>query len=382
MFSNKSKVRFNYTALIFAALLILFTTSSCSDSPAISPTTYEFSQEKIEQMETVIKARMEELDIPGTIIGIWSPEQGNWMHAEGKREIATGADATIFDKFRIASITKTFTITILLQLADEGLLSLDDTLDKFFPDKPALAPVTVRQICNMTSGIYNYTEIAFYNEESENNLLKKWEPEELVDIALKEGFYFSPGTGFHYSNTNTILAGMIIEKITGNKIEDEFKSRLFEPLNMNSSFFATDRNINGNHLHGYVNIDGEYIDVTTIFDPSIAWTAGSVVSTLSDLHTWCVALSEGYLLSENMQKERLTWGGYSDYEQYKYCLGICYLGNYLGHDGNYIGYNAIMYYLPSKKAVFIIAVNGEGDGASTMFKDISKIVYPEETVRE
>jgi len=378
MFLKKSKVSLNCGIVILFSLLILFITPSCSDSPAISSVTPEFSREKIQQMEAVIKANMAEYHIPGLIVGVWTPDQGTWLKAEGKRDLVTGEDVTVFDKFRIASITKTFTITILLQLADEGLLSLDDTLDKFFPHKPALASVTVRQICNMTSGIFSYTEATSFGEEVNNNPLKKWTPEELADIALAEEFYFPPGTGYHYSNTNTILAAMIIEQIRGKKIEDEFNTRLFKPLNMNSSFFATDPVINGPHLHGFQYENGEYTDVTTFYDPSLAWSAGAVVSTLSDLRTWCVALAEGYLLSESMQRERLTWSGYTDTENYKYCLGIYYTGNFLGHNGGYPGYNTVMYYLPSKKAVFIVATSNQSGGADKIFYDISKIVYPEE----
>ena len=134
--------------------------------------------------------------------------------------------------FRIGSITKTFTGTVILQLVDEGKLRLDDPIAKYQPEVPNGANITIRQLLQMTSGLFNYTDDPAWNQALDANRQRVWSPQELVAIALAHPPYFAPGTDFHYSNTNTVLLGLIIEQITGNNVADEFARRIFTPLGM------------------------------------------------------------------------------------------------------------------------------------------------------
>ncbi|MEQ8224727.1 MAG: serine hydrolase domain-containing protein [Candidatus Eremiobacterota bacterium] len=362
--------------------IIFFTfISNCSageGSSSVPVQTQEFSADIQQKMEHVIDENMASLNIPGVIAGVWIPGQGNWIKARGKADISTGRDIKYTDKVRLASITKTFTITVLLQLVDEGKISLDDTLNKYISFLPDSDEITIRELCNMTSGLYNYNEDPDFDKIYTEEPLHKWTPEEIVNIAISHEPYFAPGKGYYYSNTNTVLIGMIIEKLTCNKLETEVQNRIITPLGLKNTTFATTSDISGEYSHGYVDLndDGHLSDVT-LLDPSCAWSAGAIVSNLDDLYIWAGALAEGELLSEKTQQERLTWSGQTSSPLLKYCLGIYYVGNFLGHNGEIRGYNNCMYYLPSKKATFIVFSNN-GTGADKIFQELSKIVLPDD----
>jgi len=402
MYKQISLNVFNLSCIIILTLLILLF-SSCSDDTSISiatPTSVPtFGTDTVQKMEQVMDKYMENLHIPGVVVGVWVPGQGTWIKAKGKGNISTGQDLKYDDRFRIGSITKTFTVTVLLQLVDEGKINLDDTLDKYISSVPNGKNITIRELCNMSAGLYNYTDDPDFVEVYQTEPLHKWMPQELVNIAISHDPYFPPGEMYHYSNTNTILVGMIIEKITGNTLDAEVRNRIITPLGLRNTSFDTTPYMTGQYSHGYIdpNNDGNLMDVTEA-DPSCAWSAGAIVSTLDDMYIWAKAVAEGNLLSEKTQKERLTWGGQpmdpnwgkamsygkdgiTDLPkadtQFKYCLGIFYFGNFLGHNGQIRGYNGSMYYLPSKKSVFIVFSNN-GKGADAIFQEISKIVLPDD----
>ncbi len=125
--------------------------------------------------------------------------------------------------------------TVILQLVDEGELGLDDPVSQYQPEVPNGENITIRQLLNMSSGLFSYTEDEAFNETLDAQSDKAWEPRELVEIGFEHQPYFSSGEGFHYSNTNTVLLGMIIEQLTGQPLEQEFQERIFAPLGMSDT---------------------------------------------------------------------------------------------------------------------------------------------------
>jgi D-alanyl-D-alanine carboxypeptidase len=181
--------------LAFFLLLVCCISISCGN-PC-------FSGENEQYIEQVLKNAMAENDVPGAIVGIWAPSRGTWVHAEGIADLTTGREIRPTDKFRIASITKTFTATVILQLVDEGKLSLEDNLNRWAPEFPYADEITVRQILNHTAGIYSLTEDEDFDESLLDNPLRKWTLQELLDIAIEHEPYFFPGEGWHYSAQDT-----------------------------------------------------------------------------------------------------------------------------------------------------------------------------------
>ena len=302
---------------------------------------------------------MNAYNIPGAVVGIKVPGGEEWVIKKGLADVETGRAIQTVDRFRIGSITKTFTATIILQLADEGLLSLDDTLDKYVTGIPQAGKITVRQLCNNTSGLANYGKSKEVISSIEKEPHRVWRPRELVDMAISMGRHLPPGEGWHYSNTNFILLGIIIEKVTGSRLAVEIQRRIAEPLGLSYTSLADSPEIRGQYSHGYEfagEDDKNLVDRTRYLDPSIVWGAGAMISNLKDLKIWADALSKGKLLSKAAHKEQLTWVDISETQGIaeKYGLGVFYLGGLIGHDGRQPGYDTAMFYLPSRDAVFVV----------------------------
>lgn len=349
--------------------------------------TPEFTSEQKQKIELLVDQTMKENGIPGAIVGIWVPGKGEFLLTKGLAEIKKGREMKLGDKVRIGSCTKSFTVTVLLQLVDKGMVSLDDTLDKYDVGSaiPNSKNITVRQCCDMTSGLFSYTADKKYQESINADPMRKRMPSELPGFAVSNDPYFPPGTGFEYSNTNTVIIGLIIEQMTGNKIEDGIKGRIIEQLGLDNTTFPATPEITGEHSHGYI-FDEEQdklLDATNIFDLSWAWAAGAMISNLYDLRIWAKALGTGVLISESSQKERLKFvEGTIEDLKIRYGLGIFAIDGFIGHGGELPGYSVAPFYNPDKDATIVVLLNKQPNKEHLpcikLVQNISKIVVPEE----
>jgi D-alanyl-D-alanine carboxypeptidase len=318
-------------------------------------------------------------NIPGAVVSVRIPGRGYYVEAFGQADMETGQPMEIEDKVRIASITKTFVATVILQLVDEGALGLDNTIEAYLPQVPNAANITIRELLNHTSGIYDYEDDEFIKSVV-NNPLRAWAPEELLQLGISKPPYFPPGTGFHYSNTNYIALGMIVEKLTGNRLGEEVKERIIEPLDLAATEFPSGPEMMGKYSHGYTDIgtSGSLRDITVI-DMSWDWAAGAMISNLGDLEVWAEALATGRLISEKMHEESLKWVEMPDLPGVTfYGLGVTEIAGFVGHSGLDPGYNSAMYYLPDQEATIIVLFNncGFADLADLAFSRIAKELFP------
>lgn len=335
----------------------------------------EFSDNTVKAVDAKIADFMEDNQVPGTIVGVWSP-QGTLIKGYGVANRYTHRPITPRDKVRIGSVTKSFTATVILQLVDEGLISLDDTIDTYIANVPNGDKITLRQLGNMTSGLAEYTA----NPTFSANINKTWTPEELVAMSAALGVKFEPGTSWMYCNTNYILLGMVIEKVTGNPLAEEIHKRIVGPLNMTNTFFATTPEIPEPFAHGYSSNYGgiELQDMTFWKIYAMAWAAGANVSTVSDLRVWIKALYSGELLSESSHQEQINWVNASG--EAKYGLGVFQNGRFFGHDGSIAGYMSAMYYMPEQDAVIIALITTDSPlnhDVSYLATQIADVIYPE-----
>jgi len=341
-----------------------------------------FSVDEQEKINETVTSFMDKYKIPGVIVAIWIPEKGNFIKGYGLANTDTKQTMDPFMSFRIGSITKTFIATILLQLQDEGKINLDDTLDMYItnPAVPNANKITLRQLSNMTSGLYNYSNDTNFEKNHAENLQKPWTSEELVNIAISHPSNFMPGTEYEYSNTNFILLGMVIEKVTGNTIEKEVKNRIISPLKLSNTYYPTTSYMPLNSAHGYslVDLDTKEVIDTTYDNPSWGAAAGAIVSDIHDLRVWAEAMGKGKLISPVAQKQRFTW---DTQPGAAYGIGTMKIGkNFVGHEGHIDGYNTVFFYLPSKNATIIVMQNlnpSETEGiAGNIGAMIAKIVLP------
>ncbi|MFJ8041161.1 serine hydrolase domain-containing protein [Kitasatospora sp. NPDC096147] len=275
-----------------------------------------------------------------------------WQGAAGKADLDRGTPARADGRFRIGSVTKTFVATVLLQLEAERRVDLDAPVERYLPGTvPNGRNITVRQLLNHTSGVYNYTEDRSFQDFDTPEGIRRWldhgrwadrTPAELVRIAVAHEPYFAPGTDWHYSNTNYVLAGMIVEKVTGRSWNAELERRIVRPLGLTStSFPTTDTAVPGVHAKGYLQLpDGGRADVTRL-NPSMAGAAGAGISSTADLAKFNAALLGGRLLPKAQLNEMTTVTPQS-LKYVPYGLGLMRedtpCGTYWGHGGGIPGY--------------------------------------------
>lgn len=287
----------------------------------------------------------------------------------GTRVIPSGpGNLTAAHLHRIGSVTKTYVGAVVLALASEGALGLDDTLDAFAVDVPNAAGITVRQLLTHTSGLFNYTDDATFIAEATSSK-RTYTPAALVAIGTKHDPYFAPGKGWHYSNTNYVLLGMIAEQKGGAKISALVRRRILDKLGLGATFLEGEEALVGTLAIG-TSETGE--DLTDAYGPTWSWAAGAMVATPSDVASWIEALASGTFHDAATQKAMLTTvsaGNGTDYG-----LGIMGLratitgglGPGFGHGGDIPGYHTQAFYFPDKKTTLVAIVDSDADSPNDL----------------
>ncbi|NBE99102.1 beta-lactamase family protein [Nonomuraea sp. KC401] len=231
--------------------------------------------------------------------------KGSWRGFTGVTDLRTNRPAKAGARFRAGSVTKVFTVAVVLQLVAEGKISLDDTVQRRLPGllPRAYPAVKVGQLLNHTSGLPS-PEISADFKQVYATRFRKWTPREYVREAVKKPMEFAPGTQQHYVDMNTFVAGLLIEKVTGRSYEREVTTRIFAPLGMRDSYLPGDSvRIRGRHNHGYQLVPDDFknairygrhhvVDMT-VTTSTYTWASGDLISTTTDLETFVKALFGG-----------------------------------------------------------------------------------------
>ena len=360
-----------------AALLAATATALAADVKTSDP----FPPAKRAAIDAALEKSFAATKAPGVVVGIWVPGEGSYVATRGVSDTKTRQPMRVDDHFRIGSITKTFTATLLLILADEEKLGLDDPVSKYVAWVPNGDKIKLRMLADMTAGLHSYTEDDAWVKTAFSDFKRVWTPRELVDVGIKSPPDFPPGQGWHYSNTNYVLLGMILEQVAGKKIQDSFDEKIFKPLKLTQTSWPVGTALPKPYAHGTtVQTLDDKLDDATNRDPSWAFTAGQLVSTMADLRTWVVSYATGSLVSPEMQKQRLTWMTMPpNTPEHAYGIGIGIDHGWLGHTGELPGYNCGAYYFPAKKAVIVVMVNsdipvGDSNPVPTIMKPLTQFV--------
>ncbi|MEO3923811.1 serine hydrolase domain-containing protein [Micromonosporaceae bacterium B7E4] len=290
--------------------------------------------------------------------------RATWRGASGVADLSTGRPMRPDFQHRIGSITKTFVSTVLLQLVAERRLGLDAPLHRYLP-RLAPAGVTVRMLLNHTSGINDYDNVIFGSVESiEKYQRSTVRPLELAAMGLGQQPTNAPGERHSYSNTNYVLAGLLLERITGRPATVEITRRVLRPLGLRRTYFpGTDPRIDGPHSAGYVPwVDGTLRDFS-VFNMSWAWMVGNIVSTTADLNRFFRGLLDGRLLrpAELAQMRRTVPANPTAPDGVRYGLGLLNLplpaGPVWGHDGVVLGHQTLSLHSPDGRRQVSIALN-------------------------
>jgi len=330
----------------------------------------------------IVDAGLDSTATPGAIVGIWYPGRGTWLHAAGIGDITTAAPFTVADHVRIASNTKTFVATVILQLVDEGALVLNDPLENYITGVPNGAEITLRQVLGMTAGIYDFVNDPVIAEGYNADPLLAFTPEDALAIIRASTPDFAPGERAQYSNSNYILLGLIAEEVTGQPIDVLIAERILTPLGMATTSFATTPDMPMPFAHGYdLGEPGDALRDVTVSNPDIPWASGAMISTLADLRIWAAGLAEGTLISAETQRERLQFSPFETTPlEVGYGLGILTINGLLGHNGGILGYSSWVVHDPESGASIAVITNragNEGGTADPIFIGIASYLFPE-----
>ncbi len=331
-------------------------------SPATNPT--------VSGARTTLNAALNDVvaaGVPGIIVQVQDPHRAARHYAAGVDDLTTSAALRPTAQFRIGSITKTFVATIVLQLVGEGRLSLDEPVAQRLPRLLSNgARITVRQLLNHTSGLPDYAgDPELFTGIVQNRV---WHPRELVTLAQKHPQLFAPGSAWSYSNTNYIVAGLLIEAVTGHPLARELNQRIFSALHLNhTSFPVADAPLTGYYAHGYITTevnptaDGQPLDVTG-YNPSHAWAAGAIVSNATDLSTFYRALMHARLIGPALLAQMKTTVAEDPTDPnstFRYGLGLQRVndtcGVNWGHGGSIFGYQDLAYWNANTGRTVVIA---------------------------
>ncbi len=367
---------------IAAVAAVLIASAACGQPSAPVPSPLE-TPDTIRSLDAAIDEAMAAASIPGAIVGVWG-RSGKYVRAFGVADKATGEPMNVDLYTRIGSVTKGFTVTAILQLADRGKLRLDDPIADYVAAVPDGTHITLRQLAGMQSCLYNYTDSSAFERIHHTNPQHHFSPADLLGFAFAAPPLCAPGDGFHYSNTNAILLGLVVEKVSGQSLPDYIGDNLLTPLGMSHTSFPTTSAFPEPHPQGYTNWTADGTEaVATNWDPSWIWAAGAMISTLEDLRVWTVATATGQLLTDAMQRQRLTTvtepGVAADVG---YGLGIFDLAGWIGHSGTVPGYATVAVYLPQRQLTLVVLANSDTrhrgiDPAMTLAAAITKLISPD-----
>lgn len=335
--------------------IVPLTLASCSSS---NPGPRPDDATRDAQLSEAITQAWHTTAAPGVIVGIWTNGRAPYVQAFGTADATTNQAMATNLYMRIGSVTKTFTVTAVLELVDRGEVGLDDPIAKYIPAVPGGDKVTVRDLADMRSGIPSYTKNDAWLEKWMANPTAPWTPQQLLAYSDEEKPLFDPGTSFDYSNTNTVLLGLLVEQVSHEPLDQYIRQHIVEPLHLRHTSFPTTAAFPSPHAQGYTNqTPTGALATATDWDPTWGWAAGAMISTVQDMGTWAKALATGALLSKKTHAAQLTFpdmtsvGGYG--------VGIVTVHGWLGHTGSIPGYQTLVVYEPQTQTSLVVMVNGD-----------------------
>lgn len=324
----------------------------------------QFSTVTKRALTSIVVSAMGAGAMPGVAVGVWAPGQGSFVRAFGTSSLATGRPLRLDDHFRIASISKSFTATAILRLADQHKLSLGDPLSKYIPGIQNGDRITVAQLLDMTSGVYDYVNDPAVLRAYARNPLRPFSLRYVVAIIKRHRPLFDPGMDVVYDNSNYYLLGAIAEKVRRTPLGATIKSQILQPLGLSHTSYPTTAALPTPFSDGYLDQPDFPPRDVTASNPAFAGGAGAMISTLGDLKVWAKALATGSLLAPATHTLQLRTRVLSQSPKVSvsYGMGITKINGFLGHDGAIFGYGSAMFYLPSRDATIVVIGNNNDLG--------------------
>jgi D-alanyl-D-alanine carboxypeptidase len=293
------------TVSLVAASVVSASPSAVADSNLVAGRSGDAVQQGLNRL-------VEDDKFPAALAAVRDRDGRTRNYTAGVADLNTRAKVPVDGQIRIASNTKTFVATVVLQLVGEGKVELDQPIEKYLPGVVRGNgidghKITVRQLLQHTSGLPDYDQDVATDYLPQQHTF--FEPRQLLDLALAHGASSAPGTEWSYSNTNYIIAGLMVQKITGRPLGEEITKRVINRIGLRHTYWPAtgDQTIRDAHPRGYwMTEPGKPLVDVTEQEPSMGWAAGALISTPSDLNKFFGALIGGKLLKPAQLEEMLT----------------------------------------------------------------------------
>ena len=365
------------------------------------PVTYTFASSIRDQLQQAVTHYCQQQNIPGLAVSITLPINNKMQHyfiTYGTTQLNGKTPINPTNLFKVGSITKSFTSAILLQLEanPSNNFNINQTLGQWLPQYPQWSNITVKELLNMTSGIYDYTTSPSFLSEIISNPMKQWTPQALIAFATNKKLAFTPGHGWQYSSTNYLLAGLVIEAVSRHSISYEM-SHMLRNLGLYTTYYLPKpypSRIMANMVHGYNRDDiFPYNTDTTAFNMSWGGSAGAIVSSPEGINNWITDLLDYQnVLPPKQLKQMQSVVCTSVAPQYGcdyagqptttntvaqvYGLGISHVGHIWWHDGSTMGYSSIfMWYPPAKISAAIMGNRSSTKSMNNYFSLLDEIIH-------
>ena len=350
----------------------------------------------VAEVEAAVQSAMEKNDLKAVLVRV--THNGEEVATVVRGESMTDVPATEEMHFRNGSVLFSYLGTVLLQLEDEGVVDMDDTIDAWLPDLPASDKITLRMLANTTSGYVDYVPMDSFEDALKKDPFRAWTAEERIKMSTDEPLLYEPGTNWSYSHANFVILGEALAAITGEPLEDLIRERIVEPLGMEGTKSYQTAEIPEPVLHAFDSERGTY-EESTFWNPSWGVPEGGVMTTdIRDLAISARAIGTGELLSSESHEEQIGpslvgLGGATDTCPESVCheqlptahfgIGTVVLGGWVLQNPQFSGYGAVQAYLPSEDLAIATAATldenaADGlNGGMEVFKEIAAVLAPD-----
>jgi D-alanyl-D-alanine carboxypeptidase len=328
----------------------------------------------VERLQRTLDRVRREQEIPGAAAAVVIPGEGVWVGASGVADVRTREPVRAETLFEVASVTKTFVAALVLRLAEDGVLGLDDRLSRWVPEFPNSRRITLRELLNHTAGTDDFvTDGRFLAAQRRRGLAAAWTPQQLVRYVPEP--LAKPGERWNYSNTNYLLLGLVIERATHSTMGRELHRRLLPRSTFDRIVFQGEERPRGAVAVGYMDLDGDPELESTLNNPyvpsiseaTIAWASGNLLASAEDLARAGDRLFRGDLLGARSRREMTDWVKALDPREYGLGLGRDELAGeeVWGHSGDIVGFHADLWYVPGSEVTVAAVINYQAGGEST-----------------
>lgn len=319
--------------------------------------------------------------VPAALVGVWDGKGHEFVRAFGYADLAQKTPLTTADHFRVGSNTKTFVVSVILQLIGEKKLALGEPLSRFSLGVkiPNADHITIRELCDMRSGLYEAYDTPQFAQLNWK-VPKDFRPQKLVAWAVQNKPYFAPNRGYHYSNTNYLLLGLIIEAVTKDSVGDQIRKRLLEPFGLTQTSFPQTEAMPEPWVRGYgLDRHGDWQDISNTVPVAFMWSAGAMISDMDDIRRWVKLYTTGEASGRGTYADLINCIPFLGNTSFG--LGLTCSAGWYGYTGALPGYNTADYYSPSTDITIVAWINYQApqpiEGvASVMVRDIARIVSP------